>query len=168
MTAASPSVWTDALIEEMVRHWAAGKSGRTISNILAAQEINVSRNAIVGKLHRLGHRRAKETECKPMPRKPTPLRPSVAAPRKPKPVPQPRPVKFVPQVVEISPLRLPLLDLEPGQCRYECSGSEEAGGYLFCGLPVKDGSSYCSRHHAVCWVKPHARPGARPFPRAAA
>ena len=58
-----------------------------------------------------------------------------------------------------------LWELARDQCRY-CVG-DERGTNVFCGKPVKDGSSYCSEHHAKCWTKAkyappdHARTGRR-------
>jgi GcrA cell cycle regulator len=50
--------------------------------------------------------------------------------------------------VEIIPRGLTLLELEKNECRYP---SDDAP-FTFCGHPVKDGSSYCTPHHFLCWV----------------
>lgn len=47
-----------------------------------------------------------------------------------------------------------LLDLRKGECRFECSGQDDARNFTFCGNPVKPGSSYCSAHHAICLTLP--------------
>jgi GcrA cell cycle regulator len=44
-----------------------------------------------------------------------------------------------------------ILDLELGECRYP-KGPLPAIGYVFCGQPVKHGSSYCPECHSVCWT----------------
>jgi hypothetical protein len=159
------ATWTDALVDEVIRLWLDKKSARDISNIFLARGLNVTRNSVIGKVNRLGLQRAKVTKLPPMPRTPTPMR--QAQPRKPKPALQRPAVKFVPQVVEINSLRLPLLDLELGQCRFECTDADSAADYLFCGLPVVECSSYCPAHKAITWVAPRPRQNARPFPRAA-
>lgn len=166
MDAMATATWTDALVDEVIRLWLDKKSARDISNLFLARGLHISRNAVIGKIHRLGLLRAKVTVCPPMPRSPTPFRP--AAQSKPKPTRQPGSVKIVPALVEnISPLRLPLLDLDRGQCRFECTDAESAADYLFCGLPVAECSSYCPTHKAITWVAPRPRKDARPFPRAA-
>ena len=42
-----------------------------------------------------------------------------------------------------------LLDLQPDQCRYPYG---DAGAFRFCGQPRRDGSSYCAKHHAICYT----------------
>jgi GcrA cell cycle regulator len=44
--------------------------------------------------------------------------------------------------VEIVPLNLSLLDLEPGNCRWPFGN----GPFLFCGHPSMEGSKYCTPH----------------------
>lgn len=168
MDAIATTAWTEEFEQEVIRQWLDKRSARQISDSFIARGFFVSRNAIMGKIHRLGLRRAKVTVLPPMPRSPTPYRAHVA-PRKPKAPPQQRPQKkIVPAAIDIFPLRIAFADLDAGQCRFECTDAENVGDYLFCGLPTKDAtSSFCDHHHARCWSKPNARPGTRPIPRAA-
>src|SRR5689334_22703045 len=48
--------------------------------------------------------------------------------------------------VGISPRLLPLVELEPGDCRYPYGGQKEGEGILFCAHPVRQHSSYCQAH----------------------
>jgi len=48
-----------------------------------------------------------------------------------------------------------LLELEGGDCRYPFGDSAP---YLFCGDLAQDKSSYCPRHHRMCWVVPISTP----------
>lgn len=48
--------------------------------------------------------------------------------------------------VEIVPRHLPLVDLEPGDCRYPYGGDEEGEAISFCGHLRREGSSYCAPH----------------------
>lgn len=48
--------------------------------------------------------------------------------------------------VEIDPLHLALIELEPGNCRYPYGGDEEGEAITFCGHPRRPGSSYCTPH----------------------
>jgi GcrA cell cycle regulator len=54
------------------------------------------------------------------------------------------PVKF--RCVQIDPRHLPLVDLEPGDCRYPYGGDEEGEAITFCGHPRRRGASYCAAH----------------------
>lgn len=49
--------------------------------------------------------------------------------------------------VEIVPLNLTLADLPDNGCRY-IPGDD----LLYCGHPIKEGSSYCTPHHFLCWA----------------
>jgi hypothetical protein len=168
MDAMATVAWSDALEQEVIRRWLAKESAKRISEALLAKGLHVTRNAIMGKVNRLGLQRAKVTVLPPMPRAPTPYRAHVA-PRKPKAPAQQRPEKkIVPTVIEIFPLMVAFGDLDHGQCRFECSDAAEPADYQFCGLPVRDTEcSYCSHHAALCLRAAEARPGRSPFPRAA-
>jgi len=48
--------------------------------------------------------------------------------------------------VEIEPRHLPLIELEPGDCRYPYGGDEEGEPITFCGHPRREDSSYCTAH----------------------
>jgi GcrA cell cycle regulator len=48
--------------------------------------------------------------------------------------------------VEVEPRHLPLVDLEPTDCRYPYGGDEEGEAITFCGHPRREGSSYCAPH----------------------
>jgi GcrA cell cycle regulator len=57
---------------------------------------------------------------------------------------------YKPKTVEVATLDIRLVDLEPGQCRFACTRVDNE--WRFCGQPKKDGSSYCSDHHSLCWT----------------
>jgi GcrA cell cycle regulator len=48
--------------------------------------------------------------------------------------------------VGIVPRHLPLMDLEPGDCRYPYGGDADGEAITFCGHPRRPGSSYCTPH----------------------
>jgi GcrA cell cycle regulator len=48
--------------------------------------------------------------------------------------------------VDIEPRHLPLLELEPGDCRYPYGGDAEGEAITFCGHPKREDSSYCAAH----------------------
>ncbi len=81
--------WTDERIETLKRMWEAGQTASQIAEELGG----VSRNAVIGKAHRL------ELQARP-----SPVRPNEPAPPPPAPAPEPEPV-----VAEIEPE----VELEP-------------------------------------------------------
>ena len=82
--------WTDERVETLKRMWSEGQSASAIAKELGG----VTRNAVIGKVHRLGlSNRTEEAEAAPAaapePEKKAERKPAPAAP---KPAPQPEPV----------------------------------------------------------------------------
>ncbi|MDB6453647.1 GcrA family cell cycle regulator [Falsirhodobacter sp. 20TX0035] len=103
--------WTDERVETLKRMWTEGQSASQIAKVLGG----VTRNAVIGKVHRLGlSNRGAEgeevpvAEAAPMPE---PVQPEPApAPEPPRPVPPvaPAPVAVVPARRPIAPAGQPL------------------------------------------------------------
>jgi GcrA cell cycle regulator len=143
--------WTDDRVERLKALFAEGKSATEI-----AGEFRVTRNAVCGKISRLGLFR-KENDPKP-PKSPvtrpririTPantnsngLRLSITH----------EPVSLAKlRVVDVKPLAVPFADLLPGDCRYP-----EGDPPTFCGHPKLENSSYCMAHHVLCTTPPQPR-----------
>ena len=137
--------WTAEQDDELRRYRSEGYS---YSQIAFALDAGYSRNAVIGRLHRLGL-----TDPKAIRR--TGTRPSNPTPR----VKRARSTKFRPddvrilqspeypnlRCVEVTPRNIGLLDLEPNDCRYPYGD----GPYTFCGHPKIEGSSYCGAHYAL-------------------
>ena len=122
--------WTDDRIELLRRLWDQGRSASQIADELG---MGVSRNAVIGKAHRLGLR------ARPSPVKPEPARPATPAPapvKKAKPAPK--------------PTRVSLLDLNERICKWPIGhpGDED---FHFCGRPVNPGTPYCPEHCAQAY-----------------
>lgn len=140
--------WTDANVALLRQRWADGVSASVI-----AQELRQTRNAVIGKVHRL--KLAPRQTARPrrsMKRKgdrrvdalnPTKLIRFV----KPKPLP-PEPPK--PPTCE--PVRLIDMPTHRG-CRYVI-GEPCGPDTLMCASPTKIGVSFCDYHHSIAWVKP--------------
>ena len=62
--------WTDARIERLKALWAEGRPASEIAGLLG----EVTRNAVIGKVHRLGLAGRKTTSRKPAPRRTSPRR----------------------------------------------------------------------------------------------
>jgi GcrA cell cycle regulator len=139
--------WTDERVLELRAHFAAGLTGTQIMTIMGA----VSRNAIIGKLSRLGlHRdlgwvarkaRAPRTASRK-------VSGSRSAPM-PEDAPVPSPAPPAPIAV---PDPCPLLELDNWRCRYPISPEDEP--YVFCGAREADlwrGVPYCRKHSRIAY-----------------
>jgi GcrA cell cycle regulator len=144
--------WTEervALLRDRV------DAGLTCAQI--AHEIGVSRNAVIGKVNRLGLSRFKSMVAgEPgragapkiaRPKMPIRQRPYPASPRKP-------PLAFPEPAVDAGK-RCSLLELQQGHCRWPISepGAEDFG---FCGNQRADGLPYCTAHARMAY-RPSAR-----------
>lgn len=132
--------WTEQDEATLTRLWNAGQSGSQIAKVL-----RVSRNAVIGKVHRL----------ELPPRKTVARRIPVAHIRQPKKQRPPRRDKTVaPVLAQIAaasiPLRLSLLQLTDTSCRRPLGDPKDAD-FAFCGLPVREGSRYCPACHPLMY-----------------
>jgi hypothetical protein len=137
MPQAWPNVeWTDARREQVRQLWEAGFTAGQIARRL---DIGVTKNAIIGLVHRNGFVRPLSRK---KPRKPTPTKKKRAAPKQPRPVavhvtPPPPP----PPPTPIGELTID--ELQEHHCRWPTGDSP----FRFCGDHRRDGSSYCDTHH---------------------
>lgn len=146
--------WTKERVEMLTKLDSEGLSMAQIAERLG----DVSRNAVIGKLTRLRKRKAramgtlpKVAQIKPdrtsKPYQSTRVKEAAGLRTAPKHTPR------LPQVhlPALRSLEVPLVELEPGQCRYPTNDPAPFEGHLFCGHPAKEGSPYCACHHAVCF-----------------
>lgn len=132
--------WPDERIAKLKRLWNDKLSCRVI-----AIELGISRNAVIGKAHRLGLEAREKVVRKPRgPRKPRGLytrhkRDVLGKLFAPDPV--------LIREVEVEPRNLTFDQLEANSCRYPYGEKE----IVFCGHDQQAGSSYCAAHHALCW-----------------
>lgn len=144
----SQSNWTDDRVEALTLLWASGASASQIARSLGG----VTRNAVIGKVHRLGlsgratpsapgARRAKPKGERRLRR---PVSPAPAARLVTTPA-----VKAAPEIGSAT-----ILSVRYGQCRWPI-GDPLADGFCLCGWRVERGA-YCARHGALAY---------RPTPR---
>ncbi|HET6970477.1 MAG TPA: GcrA family cell cycle regulator [Phenylobacterium sp.] len=142
----SPSTWTDARIEVLTTLWRDGRSASAIARELGG----VTRNAVIGKVHRLG-----------LSGRATPARPGsrrARAPKAERPAPRLRrtPVLRVwPVVVEVETEPEPLEGLADVVAvgRHDCRwpiGDPKAEGFMLCGRRAVRGA-YCAPHGALAY-----------------
>lgn len=164
--------WSDERIASLVQLNAEGLSS---SEIAARLGDGITRCAVIGKLQRLGI--ASAYSPKAGPKTPKEDKPRIIrAKKRTEPVEHRVVSRFrvngsglviidttesdvAPlRCVDVTPLNIPLLDLEDGQCRFPYGG-DDGIPYTFCGHPSKDGSSLCVPHHHLCWKKPEPPKG---------
>ena len=141
--------WTDDRIEMLKAHWDAGM---TASQIAEALGEGVSRNAVIGKAHRLG------LEARPSPVKVTEAVSAVvhavvaaaegvvAAVVAPKALPK-RPSRAV---APVKPARTTLLDLSEKVCKWPIGHPGEKD-FHFCGKAAQASFPYCTEHCAIAY-----------------
>lgn len=159
--------WTPARVDELKRFDAEGKSAREIAKLFGD---GATRNAVIGKLHRLGltktgrranHYERQRVECRVKSKTGDAKR----ARKPPPPLPSARLQWGSGSVVgcgkapesnkTIGPtqasLNIPMWDarFKAGCCKYPTTG-EDAETVLFCAVPVAREAIYCPAHAAAC------------------
>jgi GcrA cell cycle regulator len=123
--------WTEERIELLKQLTVEGRSASIIAALLG-----VTRNAVIGKWHRL--RLSLNRPPRPRPSRPPRVPRAPAVIRKPQ-------IAYITSLPFESPENpLTLFELEPHHCRWPVG--LEGGPHLFCGNTVADGRSYCGRH----------------------
>ena len=164
--------WTDEMVEDLKRMW---EEGLTTGEI--GKRLGVSKNSIVGKVHRLQlSGRPSPIKKKDAPAEETvaqtkPMKAEKSAPQPDKPKEEKKekaPAKKEEEVVaDVSaPLSVPapktvskpsgktmLTDLDNHTCRWPI-GDPKDENFHFCGKKVKIGQTYCEEHANIAYVKP--------------
>jgi GcrA cell cycle regulator len=155
--------WTDERVETLKKLWQDGLSASQIAKQLGG----VTRNAVIGKVHRLGlsGRAAPSKPARPVFKAPRPARPAAqpAAPRRiaepvaaqaataPAPTPVPSPVRYV----EEAPGSATVLTLGAHMCKWPI-GDPSSDGFTFCGRRQAEGP-YCAEHARVAYQPAQAK-----------
>jgi GcrA cell cycle regulator len=154
--------WTDERVEQLKKMWLEGMSASQIANELA---LGVTRNAVIGKVHRLGLSGRVKSPA-PAPARPRPkTRPedeavkpaapvshgnlALAVEASPAPAPAPRPVAQD-VVIPISE-RVSIMDLRESMCRWPL-GDPTSPDFRFCGARMQAGlGPYCAQHARIAY-----------------
>ncbi len=167
--------WTDERVELLKKMWSEGQSASQIAKELGG----VTRNAVIGKVHRLGLSNRAGASAPAPEKKPTKTaapaktakpatKPSekvvevTVTPRKPI-VPAGQPLPPQPSANEISPealatvrevektaKRITLMELTERTCKWPI-GDPATEDFWFCGLAVQQGKPYCEAHVGVAF-----------------
>lgn len=156
--------WTDdetALLKRLLRDKASRKE-IALEIGLMADATGRSRNAVCGKIHRLGL----STPFVPKASKPVPIAPKAVRPKLSKPVK----IKSAKPMGEImlqaspepaKPLNMTFMDIGYGDCRW-IIGYPAGLDTLYCGTKTRDGKPYCAYHHTLCYTPVPRRVDIRP------
>lgn len=140
--------WPPEREVELRKLWDQKLSCRTIAGYLG-----VSRNAVIGKAHRMGLEPREKVIAKPREARPrkrglhTRHRRDVLGK-----LFAPDPVHI--REVNVESRKLTFDQLEASSCRYPDGGGDDP--ITFCGHEQRAGSSYCPAHHFLCWKPPQS------------
>jgi GcrA cell cycle regulator len=123
--------WTEDMIAKLRELWEAGAPASTIAEQLGE---GLSRNAVIGKAHRLG-----------LAARPSPVKTADSAASAPAARPASQPKRAAPKAA-----RTTLLDLNDRVCKWPIGHPNEAD-FHFCGKPVSPGFPYCPEHCALAY-----------------
>lgn len=150
--------WNDERVELLKKLWQDGLSASQI----AAELGGVTRNAVIGKVHRLGlSGRIKSSTPSLAPRRPRAApQPSQPRPRfatqgnvalAPSPMPEPAPAPR--QAAEVMPFsceRVTIMELRECMCRWPL-GDPSRPDFRFCGAKSTPGAAYCDHHARMAY-----------------
>lgn len=135
--------WTDERVEELKKLWAEGHSASQI----AARMGGVTRNAVIGKVHRLG-----------LSGRAAPAKPKAVAiePEKAVPLAEPSPprrerapartvLRDLPPITDIGSSRLTVSNIGGDECKWPI-GDPASEDFHFCGQSASGGKPYCAYH----------------------
>jgi GcrA cell cycle regulator len=156
------ATWTDERVELLKKLWTDGLSASQI----AAELGNVTRNAVIGKVHRLGlSGRAKDVKAIPAASRPRKITraPSAPAPITPQPLSNvvlaPIPLQAERDMPDIAvddevavPMseRVTIMDLRESMCRWPM-GDPTKPEFRFCGARSITGLPYCTHHARIAY-----------------
>jgi GcrA cell cycle regulator len=164
--------WTDEVVEQLKQHWIDGKSASQIAGLLGN---GVTRNAVIGKVHRLGlagrAKTASTAASRPRRMAPPPVQRVVAGPRlshAPRMTRGATALSYAPQtlseletqeefesVVVPMSLRVTIIELKESMCRWPL-GDPATSEFRYCGSPTASGP-YCGYHGGLAYQPPQDR-----------
>lgn len=148
--------WTDEMVEGLKKMWSEGLTTNEI-----AKNLGVSKNSIVGKVHRLNL----TARPSPIKKKEEENETEVRSDKKAKAKTAVKPVKITINSFEMSAAGseqkaakhhkgcIKLTELGSHTCRWPM-GDPRDDNFCFCGKKVRGGQTYCEEHAAIAYVKP--------------
>ena len=161
--------WTDERVELLKKLWADGLSASQIAGELGG----ITRNAVIGKVHRLGLSGRAKAPSSSVPRQRKPRAPSMFRAPRPmmrgntalahmpaydyEPEPELQPIENIIPIGQ----RCTLLELNDEKCHWPI-GDPGQPDFFFCGGKTTSGIPYCGYHARVAYQPPAARRDRRP------
>lgn len=154
-------VWTEENTAKLISLQSKGASAAEIALTIGAP----SRNAVLGKLHRLWIRAIKQNSVGGRPRKSDRVKASalVAKLRNISSPPELKAGKFKERVASVEPLHIGLLELAHDSCRWPYGN----GPFTFCGCPALFEKPYCAAHDEISRPKEVKNKPKKQYERAA-
>ena len=160
MTRRRNTPWSPRLTRIVRRMWRGGCTARQIANALNEHYgLSLTRNAVIGKLHRMGERRQPgQRAARASQRQTSRL---LQRAQRHRPEPHPASVKAMPAAPAPERKRsapapasarrgvTDIMKLKPGMCRWV---EGDKGAWVWCGAPT-DGGSWCEEHRAIVFRK---------------
>ncbi len=147
--------WTDERVEQLKTLWAEGLSAAQIANKMGG----VTRNAVIGKVHRLGLS-GRATPAKPqrgrslgMERKEDTVSHKAPTPEMKSVIPEP---EFIEPVVLASGDLTTVATIKNNMCKWPI-GDPARDDFHFCGQSTLSGKSYCAYHAHLAFQPPQRR-----------
>jgi len=142
--------WSPERIAELTRLWNDGLATSEIG-----KRLGISKNAVVGKAHRL------HLSARPSPIRRVMMRP--ALPRPPRPAVEPRPAAQavahpLPHLPAPQPQPQRVVELSNQTCKWPIGHPNEAE-FHFCGERAIVGKPYCQAHTAIAYVRAKPKAG---------
>ena len=154
--------WTDERVETLKKLWLEGHSASQIAKQLGG----VTRNAVIGKVHRLGlsGRATPSRPARPAFKAPRPARPLVSSPPTFRRVAEHHPIaaaaaRPAPYVEE--PGTATVLTLGAHMCKWPI-GDPATDEFTFCGRRSSDDGPYCVEHARLAYQPQQARKKSSP------
>src|SRR5205814_1791123 len=161
--------WTDERVESLKKLWSDGLSASQIAGELGG----ITRNAVIGKVHRLGLSGRAKAPSSSVPRQRKPRAPSMFRASRPmmrgntalahmpaydyEPDSEPEPIENIIPIGQ----RCTLLELDQEKCHWPI-GDPGQPDFFFCGGKTTTGTPYCGYHGRVAYQPPAARRDRRP------
>jgi len=142
--------WTDDRIEQLKSLWTEGLSASHIARVMGG----ISRNAVIGKVHRLGLAGRASAPRAERVRLATAPRHAMRVQLRPPPIMEEEPI-----VLEDGNFAT-VLTINDRMCRWPI-GDPADNEFHFCGRKPKDGSPYCEAHSRKAYQPQQLRPEKR-------
>ena len=148
-------IWTDEVVEELRKIW---DKGMTTGQI--AKALNVTKNSIIGKVHRLCltarpspiKKAPSKTEKTPITTKST----AKSTKKTDETITNIVPPEKKEEKVSVEETNIPLVKLDNHTCRWPL-GDPRDDDFCFCGKHIKTGQTYCEEHAAIAYVRPNKK-----------